>query len=417
MGFLGFVFAESDASGLHVRYGSSEEKLFDPLSNEANKAPSAAKLSDLALFDQKRTKSYIHMILWTYEHSTPPSPNYLTLSFQTLTNSKTNSSKIISTKFFVQRNSEITKNGRNGNLREAESIFNQLPTKNIISWTSMLTTFAENNEITKARRLPMFDEMPQRNTATRNAMIAAYTCNTCHVNKAYELFCKVPERIVVTYAVMITVFFRVGMLNEAEKIYYEMPEIGRDLVVSNAMINEYLKLGELERAVFVFDSMVERNVISWSSISDGYCMNGKVSDAEVLFQKMPEKNVVSWTAMISEYMKSGKWVKGFECFSKMRREEHVEVNPTTITVILDTCTSLGRFKEGFISPRDVCIFSMDAVEDTFTISLNTKVLNLLSLNQLAACNTPIASASCGSNPIDWPALPPSQSPVSPACDT
>ncbi|RZC90421.1 hypothetical protein C5167_029552 [Papaver somniferum] len=172
----------------------------------------------------------------------------------------------------------------------------------------MLTAYAENNVITKARRL--FDEMTQLNTATWNAMITAYTRSTCHINEVYELFCKVPERNVVTYAVTITRFFRVRMLNEVEKIYYEMPEIGRDLVVSNAMIKGYLKLGELDRAVFVFDSMVERNVISWSSILHGYCRNGKVSDAEVLFQKMPENNVVSWTTMISGYMKSGQWVKG-----------------------------------------------------------------------------------------------------------
>ncbi|MCL7034518.1 hypothetical protein MKW94_022717 [Papaver nudicaule] len=78
------------------------------------------------------------------------------------------------------------------------------------------------------------------------------------------------------------------------------------------MINGYLKLGELEKAVFVFDGMEERNVVSWSSVLDGYCKNGKVGEAEVLFQKMPEKNVVSWTTMISGYMKSGQFAKGFE---------------------------------------------------------------------------------------------------------
>ncbi|KAI3935345.1 hypothetical protein MKW98_027165 [Papaver atlanticum] len=284
------------------------------------------------------------------------SPNYLTLSFQTLTNPNPISNKIISTKFLVHKNSEITKNGRNGNLREVESIFNQLPTKNIISWTAMLTAYAENNEITKARRL--FDEMPQRNTATWNAMITAYIRT-------------IPERNVVTYAVMITGFVGVGMLNEAETIYYEMPVIGRDPVVSNAMINGYLKLGELEHAVFVFDSMVERNVVSWSSVLDGYCKNGKVSEAEILFQKMPEKNVVSWTTMISGYMKSGQWAKGFELFSKMKRDELVEVNSTTMAVMLETCASLGRFKEGI--QIHGLVFSMGF---EFDVYLGNSIINM-----------------------------------------
>ncbi|KAI3914475.1 hypothetical protein MKX01_029936, partial [Papaver californicum] len=182
---------------------------------------------------------------------------------------------------------------------------------------------------------------------------------------------KFPERNVVTYAVMITGFVRVGMLSEAEKIYYEMPEIGRDPVVSNAMINGYLKLGELEKAVFVFNSMVERNVVSWSSVLDGYCKNGKVSEAEVLFQKMPEKNVVTWTTMISGYMKSGQWAKGFELFSKMRRKEHAEVNSTTLTVILETCGSLGRFKEGI--QIHGLIFSMGF---EFDVYLGNSVINM-----------------------------------------
>ncbi|KAI3881341.1 hypothetical protein MKX03_025648 [Papaver bracteatum] len=203
--------------------------------------------------------------------------------------------------------------------------------------------------------------MPHRNTATWNAMITAYIRTSSHINKAYELFCKVPERNVVTYAVMIT----------AETIYYEMPVIGGDPVVSNAMINGYLKLGELEKAVFVFDSMVERNVVSWSSVLNGYCKNGKVSEAEILFQKMPEKNVVSWTTMISGYMKSGQWAKGFELFLKMKRDEQVEVNSTTMAVMLETCASLGGFKEGIQIHK--LVFSMGF---EFDVYLGNSILNM-----------------------------------------
>ncbi|KAM0045645.1 putative tetratricopeptide-like helical domain superfamily [Helianthus debilis subsp. tardiflorus] len=61
-----------------------------------------------------------------------------------------------------------------------------MPIKNVVSWTAMLTTYAENGQINNARKL--FDEMPERNVASWNAMITGYMRSKNEVEKAYELF-------------------------------------------------------------------------------------------------------------------------------------------------------------------------------------------------------------------------------------
>ncbi|KAL7218514.1 hypothetical protein ACSBR2_011721 [Camellia fascicularis] len=250
-----------------------------------------------------------------------------------------------STKFQVYCNSQITKNGRNGNTREAESIFNRMPTKNIISWTAMLTAYAENGQIKRARQV--FDEMPERNVASWNAMITGYIRNVHGIDEAIELFGKMPERNPVSYAAMITGFVKAGMLEKAEELYVETPVIWRDPVCSNALISGYLKIGDLKEAIWVFEGMVEKDVVSWSSMVDGYCKEGRIEEARDLFDRMKERNVVTWTAMINGYLKMGNFKDGFRFFLEMRREDSVKINSTTLTIIFEACGNCARYEEGY----------------------------------------------------------------------
>ncbi|CAK9177258.1 unnamed protein product [Ilex paraguariensis] len=59
--------------------------------------------------------------------------------------------------------------------------------------------------------------------------------------------------------------------------------------------------------------MVEKDVVSWSSMVDGYCRNGRLGEARVLFDRMEEKNVVTWTAMNNGYVKMGCFEDRFGC--------------------------------------------------------------------------------------------------------
>ncbi|XP_047316174.1 pentatricopeptide repeat-containing protein At1g53600, mitochondrial [Impatiens glandulifera] len=248
-------------------------------------------------------------------------------------------------KFIIHCNTQISKNGRIGNIKEAEDIFSQMPNKTVVSWTAMLTSYAENGRIKEARR--MFDEMPERNIASWNAMITAYGRTVNRIDEANLLFMQMPERNAVSYAAMISGFARAGMLSNAIQLYYKTPANWKDPVCANALISGYLKVGDLERAVQIFEAMSIKDVVSWSSIVDGYCKHGRLDEARKHFDVMPERNIVTWTSMIDGYLKMDCFEQGFGLFLEMRNEHSkIKTNPTTITMLIEACGNNNRFKEG-----------------------------------------------------------------------
>ncbi|KAI3774913.1 hypothetical protein L1987_49476 [Smallanthus sonchifolius] len=266
-----------------------------------------------------------------------------------------------SIKSIINWNSQISKHGRIGNVKDAEIIFNRMPSKNVISWTAMLTAYAENGQINKARKL--FDEMPERNVASWNAMITGYMRNKNGIDQACELFSMSPEKNAVSYASMITGYVRAGRLDDAHKLFCSMPMKWRDPFCSNALMNGYLKRGKLEEAVRIYEGMVEKNVVSWSSMVDGYCKLGEIGKARELFDTIPERNVVTWTAMIDGYIKTLCFEEGFALFLQMRRESEIELVSNTLTVVFEGCGRFDRYKEGLQIHALVMLMGFDF--DTF----------------------------------------------------
>ncbi|CAN8288094.1 unnamed protein product [Cochlearia groenlandica] len=243
-----------------------------------------------------------------------------------------------------QCNSLISKLARNGNLKEAESIFKQMSHRSIVSWNAMISAYAENGKMCNARQV--FDEMPVRATTSYNAMITAMVKNKCDLREAYVLFRNIPEKNAVSYATMITGFVKAGMFEKAETLYGETPLKYRDPVASNVLVNGYLRAERLKEAVRVFDGMLVKEVVSCSLMIDGYCKMGKLVDARSVFDRMSERNVITWTAMIDGYFKARFFEDGFGLFLRMRREGDVKVNANTLAVMFKACRDFDRYREG-----------------------------------------------------------------------
>ncbi|CAN4113181.1 unnamed protein product [Withania somnifera] len=124
-----------------------------------------------------------------------------------------------------------------------------------------------------------------------------------NVEKARQLFDEMPQRDIVTYGSMITVYLKHNDLPKAERLYYSMPE--RNVVSDSAMVHAYAKTGRIDEARRIFDLMVDRNVYTWTSLISGYFWNDRVDEARKLLEDMPEKNVVTWTTAILGYAQNG----------------------------------------------------------------------------------------------------------------
>ncbi|KAE8686736.1 AUX/IAA transcriptional regulator family protein [Hibiscus syriacus] len=102
---------------------------------------------------------------------------------------------------------------------------------------------------------------------------------------------------------VIDFFMRCGEVDLARRVFDEMEE--KDLISWNSMISGYGNNGRVNLARKVFDEMLDRNVISWTSLIQGYFKAGDIKEAKMLFDIMTTKDLASWNVMVSGYMDVG----------------------------------------------------------------------------------------------------------------
>nr|GEV07724.1 transcription termination factor MTEF1, chloroplastic-like isoform X1 [Tanacetum cinerariifolium] len=79
---------------------------------------------------------------------------------------------------------------------------------------------------------------------------------------------------------MVVGYAKNGLCNEAMKLMYRMESEG------SALINMYSKCGFVDDAIEVFDSMPEKNLVSWKAMVVEYAKNGLCNEAMKLMYRM-----------------------------------------------------------------------------------------------------------------------------------
>lgn len=147
------------------------------------------------------------------------------------------------------------------NLIDAQLVFDHIPSKNIICWTSLISAYVDNQKPSKA--LQLFRLMQVWNLE--------------------------PDHVTVTVA--LSACADLGALEMGEWIHAYIRRKDRlkmDLSLNNAFINMYSKCGVLRSARVLFDNMQEKDVTSWTSIIVGHALHGQAEEALKLFAEMKE---------------------------------------------------------------------------------------------------------------------------------
>lgn len=87
-----------------------------------------------------------------------------------------------------------------------------------------------------------------------------------------------------------------------------------DTVSHNIMLGCYLKNGDMESAKSFFDHIPARDIASWNTMISGLLRNGMMRKGKELFLGMPEKNNVTWNTMIAGYVELGDMDSALELF-------------------------------------------------------------------------------------------------------
>ncbi|XP_024529237.1 pentatricopeptide repeat-containing protein At3g26782, mitochondrial-like [Selaginella moellendorffii] len=97
----------------------------------------------------------------------------------------------------------------------------------------------------------------------------------------------------------------------------------------------------------------ESNEFVGNSLVDFYGRNGRVDKAEQVFDSMPNKDLVSWSSLLAGFSRLGDATRVFQLFSEMR-EAGVQANAVTFQSVLSACSHAGLVEKG-----KKCFKSMD----------------------------------------------------------
>lgn len=138
---------------------------------------------------------------------------------------------------------------------------------------------------------------------------------------ARHLFDSMPQRDSVTWNTIISVYIQNGGLRDAQALFDSFQ--GKNLRTWTTLLAGYAKQGLLEDARAIFESMPERNVVSWNAMLSGYVQNGVLRKAREFFDQMPDRNVASWNSMMTGYCNCGLIREACELFDRMEEKNSV----------------------------------------------------------------------------------------------
>ncbi|CAN0903633.1 Pentatricopeptide repeat-containing protein At1g53600, mitochondrial [Linum grandiflorum] len=216
---------------------------------------------------------------------------------------------------------------KSGKLEQAICVFNSMVRRDIVSWSAMVDGFCKEGRIFEAKNL--FDVMPERNVVSWTSMVDGYMNNGLFKD-GFDLFIHMRgEGVVDTNPNIATVMFEAcsnfGALREGMQMHGLVLRLGfaLDVFLGNSVITMYCRCGCVNEANRVFQSIGNKDIVSWNSLIAGYIQHDEMEKAYELFEMMPQRDSFSWTSIISGYLGKGKVERSIQLFEMMPVKDDV----------------------------------------------------------------------------------------------
>ncbi|VFQ92555.1 unnamed protein product [Cuscuta campestris] len=216
-----------------------------------------------------------------------------------------------------------------GDLETASLVFDRMPTRTLVSWNAIISGCVRNDLVPKS--LEYFHEL---------------VCNGIGFDSA-------------TLVSLLHGCSRVADMASGKILHAYILRrcLESSNILSTALLDLYGKCGELTKANYLFSTMKDKNVITWTALLVGLAQNGKAEDALKLFHQMQEENVAA--------------------------------NSVTLVGLVYCCAHLGSMKKGKSVHANLVrlgyaldIVNMTALIDMYAkcgkISLSERVFNIVS---------------------------------------
>ncbi|KAI8543410.1 hypothetical protein RHMOL_Rhmol08G0215600 [Rhododendron molle] len=200
----------------------------------------------------------------------------------------------------------LRKAGKEGHLIHSRVLTNGLHSNPFMN-TKLIIFYSKMGDMVTSRTL--FDKMPERTVVTWTALLSGYTQNGCS-KEALLVFsamrCKGVRPNQFTYGSALRACTSLMCLGRGEQIQgcIQKSRLAKDLYVQSALVDLYSKCGKMEDACYFFESMAERDVVSWNVMIGGYAYQGFADDAFQLFRSMLRGGVIPDRFTLGNVMKA-----------------------------------------------------------------------------------------------------------------
>ncbi|CAL5330370.1 unnamed protein product [Camellia sinensis] len=224
-----------------------------------------------------------------------------------------------------------------GYLGDAHQVFDDIPDKNVVSWTAIISGYIGFGQFREAidmfHRLLEMGLRPDSYTVVR--VLSACT--------------------------------QLGDLSSGEWIHRYVVENGmeKNIFIGTALVDMYAKYANMDRARSVFDGMPEKDIVSWSAMIQGYASNGLPKEALDLFYHLQRENLkpdcYTMVGVLSACSKLGALELGDRASSLIEKNEFL-INPVLGTALIDMYAKCGKMTSAWkifkgMKERDLVVWN------------------------------------------------------------
>lgn len=182
-----------------------------------------------------------------------------------------------------------------GQLDDARLLFDEIPHKNVVSWTTMMTGYIQNDR----------------------------------PHDAFSLFKE--------------------LLVEGSRVHHT--ELCFDSVAMVSVLSACSRFSQTSTTQGVHGfgikvGLVQGNLAVGNTLIDAYARCGELDFSRKVFQGMPDKDVVTWNTMIAVYAQHGFSTQALGLFRSMLNDSEVDHDAVTLSAILLACAHSGALQLG-----------------------------------------------------------------------
>lgn len=278
---------------------------------------------------------------------------------------------------------------RFGMLVDARKVFDEMPMRNVVTWTAIINGYTDFDLTEEA--LGLFLDSVKSGVQANGKMFVCIL-NLCakrldfelgrqihgvivkgswgnlivdsaivyfyaqckDISSAFVAFEHMPKRDVVCWTSMITSCSQQGLGREAISMFSNMLSDG--FLPNEFSVCSVLKACGEERELkigrqlhgLVIKKIIKNDVFVGTSLVDMYAKCGNLADSREVFNGMRNRNTVTWTSIIAGYAWEGLGEEAIDLFRLMKRQR-IPANNLTIVSVLRACGSI----EALLTGREV----------------------------------------------------------------